>query len=148
MAGEFLEVRGDIVRSKDVKNIPGDGGFAGLAMGDMRDLFAGGDEAFGDQETKCEFGIVAGSPHGDGDTLALQADLQRLLNSDGIIARGERTSTRHLGDKATLHRCVIRFSAGWFGHGWRIPIVWPLCNAGGLWIENESRTGYICRTNH
>lgn len=43
-----------------------------------------GDEAFAQKETGGEFAVVAGSAHGHGDRLVVDADFQGFFNGDGV----------------------------------------------------------------
>ena len=57
---------------------------AGFAMSDFDDVLAAHENAFGDEESAGEFGIVAWGAHGDGNTFAANANFKRFFTREPV----------------------------------------------------------------
>src|SRR5690606_18505909 len=63
------------------------------------------DDALAEQKSVCELDVVARGSHGDREGLAVDAQLQRLLGGEDVLARvrtvaGDREDLRSSGDPA------------------------------------------------
>ena len=75
------------------------GGLAGVAVADLADVGLGLDDALRQQQAARQLKVVAGRPHGDGERLVIDPDLQRLFHDQRVIRR-RRLPAAPAGDAA------------------------------------------------
>jgi len=113
---EAREVDGDVRRELDDNDVAGAGDLVRLAGPDADDVLARGHDPLGEQEAERKLLVVARRPHGHRERPAVDADLQRLLDGDGILAavvqddEGVRAAVAHEGS-GHAHRVSGRFGA-------------------------------------
>jgi hypothetical protein len=54
----------------------------------LLDLACALENALSEKKARGEFGILPGGPHGDGNSLAVQADFERFFNGQQILKGG------------------------------------------------------------
>ena len=69
----------------DFEYVPGTGTINVVEVFDLANVGGGLDHALGEKKAGCEFFIVTGRPHHDGNALSVYPNFQRLLGGDEVI---------------------------------------------------------------